>query len=136
MTKKIKTVFFIDDDVMSNMNNKRVMEKANLAAEVVTAGSAVEALELLKQKFLLPEKFPELIFLDIYMPELSGWDFIERFKQFRGQKGKSKIVLLSASPDETDLARAKKIPEVSGYAVKPLTEKYIAQLTQELFPQL
>jgi len=131
MTKKINCVLLIDDDPMSNLNNERVLIKSSLVDKIYTAESVSEALELLEALQIKSGKFPDLIFLDIVMPNLTGWDFIEHYKMLEGNKAGTKIILLSSSSDETDLQRAKKIPEVSGYKLKPLTEETIIELTNE-----
>ena len=132
MTKKINSILFIDDDIMSNLNSKRIIEKANVAKETHCFERPEEALELLRTVFMPAGKFPEFIFLDIYMPNLDGWQVLEELKEFALKKCNTKIILLSASHDDADRERAIKIPEVSGYMIKPLTEEYILELTQNM----
>ena len=131
MSNKLNSVLFIDDDMMSNLNSKRIIEKAIEVNEILLAESGLEALDLLKKKFIPAGKFPELIFLDIYMPHLNGWEMLGLFKEL-GLPAKTKIILLSASDDDDDRHRASKIPEVAGYKIKPLTEEYILDLIHNL----
>ena len=131
MTKKINSVLLIDDDIMSNMNSKRIIEKTDAAIEIHLAESGFEALELFETKFIPEGKFPDIIFLDIYMPRFSGWQFLEFYKGMTN-RGKTKVILLSSSEEDADRERARKIPEVSGYKIKPLTEEYIHELTQNI----
>ncbi|MBK5286485.1 MAG: response regulator [Bacteroidia bacterium] len=128
MTKKINTVLLIDDDPMANLNNERILAKSNLVEKIYTAESALEALELLELLQIKSGQFPDLILLDINMPNLNGWDFIEHYKMLEGLKAKTKIILLAVNPDETDLQRANKIPEVAGFKMKPITEELIIEL--------
>jgi len=132
MTTKLNSILFIDDDSMSNLNSKRIIEKTNLAEEVLFTGSAREALDLLEKKFLLSGKFPALIFLDIYMSPLDGWWVLEQLKTMPWLEHNTKIIMLSSSDDDADRERAMKNPEVSGYLVKPLTEEYLLELTQNM----
>jgi CheY-like chemotaxis protein len=133
MTAKINSVLFVDDDLMSNMHSKRIFEKGNLAEEILLADCGYEALALLKMRFENVKKFPEIIFLDIHMPRLSGWDVLDMFKELPLGEHNTKIIMLTSSAEEADRARALKHPEVSGYAMKPLTEEYITELAQNIF---
>ncbi|HLG34989.1 MAG TPA: response regulator [Bacteroidia bacterium] len=135
MTKKINFVLFIDDDMMSNVNSKRILEKTNVAFEIIHTESGIEALDLLKTKFIPAGKFPDLIFLDIYMPRFNGWQVLEYLKTLGGEQHNTKIIMLSSSDDEADRERANRIPEVSGYRIKPLTEEYILELTHNMLTE-
>jgi CheY-like chemotaxis protein len=132
MTRKINSVLFIDDDIMSNLNSKRIMEKTNVVSEVLHTESGIEALDLLKSKFIPEGKFPNLIFLDIYMPGFSGWEVLEHLKALPWKQHNTKIIMLSSSDEDADRERASKIPEVAGYKIKPLTEGFILELTQSI----
>jgi CheY-like chemotaxis protein len=132
MERKLNSVLFIDDDLMSIINSKRVLEMSNVAEEILLADCGFEALSLLKSKLNSAGVLPELIFLDIYMPRLSGWDVLGMFNELPLKEHNTKIIMLSSSDEETDRERALKFPGVSGYAVKPLTAEYITELVQNI----
>lgn len=131
MTAKINSIMFIDDDSMSNLNNKRIIEKANVAKETHYFEQPEEALEMLRTVFLPAGKVPEIIFLDIYMPGVNGWQVLDELRACGLSQDNTRIILLSASNDDADRERAIKIPEVSGYKIKPLTEEYILELAHK-----
>ena len=135
ITKKLDCVFVIDDDSMSNLNTKRIIGKTNRVNQVFIAESAAEALEALDTKYIPAGRFPELILLDIYMPGISGWDFIEHFRKREVNKGKTKIIMFSATEDEADMIKATKNAGVSGYKIKPLNEEFIIELADDILSQ-
>ena len=68
------------------------------------------------------EEIPELIFLDINMPVMNGWEFMEEFVKIRSTiQKKIDIYILSSSTDSIDIQKAKSNPEITDYIVKPLT---------------
>jgi CheY-like chemotaxis protein len=125
---KYKKVLLIDDDEDSNFVNTWIL-KRNFAEDVITKQSAEEGLEYLKAQNNLRQELPQIIFLDIRMPGMDGFGFLEAFDQLSNYiKENCKIVILSSSFDKNDINRALKNPYVSDYFNKPLTEDSLSVL--------
>jgi CheY-like chemotaxis protein len=125
---KYKLVLLIDDDADSNFVNSWVLKK-DFAEVVDSKQSASEALEYLKNRSNLQLPLPEIIFLDIRMPLMDGFAFLEEFDQLHSEtKNNVRIVMLSSSYDKSDYNKALSNPYVEKYINKPLTEDAITKL--------
>ncbi len=139
MKKKLNCVVLIDDDYPTNCFNEMVIEDENITEKIQILQSGREALDYLtnqgkfSQNGLIYPK-PELIFLDINMPAMNGWEFIEEYNKLPDeQKGKIVVVMLTASPNPDDLKKAESIPQVSGFLNKPLTPAMVHDILKEHF---
>ena len=108
----IKKLLCIDDDVTTLMLIKMVTEKASFAKDVVTASNGKEALEyyhdLLKQPSGKQADYPQLIFLDLNMPVMNGWEFLDEFvRSIYPHFPETKVVILSSSANPVDKEKAK-----------------------------
>lgn len=121
------TIFLVDDDPINNLINKRLISKVGVSEDVVEFLEAEETLLALTQQD--PEK-SILIFLDINMPVMNGWEFLDKYGLQFPQRS-DKIVILSSSIDFNDKEKAKSYSTVSGFLEKPLTiEKIKEQLAK------
>jgi CheY-like chemotaxis protein len=119
-------ILLVDDDEATNFLNQRVIRKADLNAEVQVAYNGKEALEYLTNtgKFTGQQPLPTegLILLDINMPGMNGWEFLEAYKKLPDeQTHKIKILMLTTSNNPDEEKMAIDIPEVKGFISKPLT---------------
>jgi len=133
--KKLDCILLIDDDVPTNFYNRKIIEQQNCTEHVEVCTSAEDGLEFLKSKFKdgLPPQ-PELIFLDINMPGMDGWEFLDAYNALPApQKGKVMVVMLTTSvnPDDEKKALEKGI---KGFARKPLNAEMLENLIAENFP--
>ncbi|WP_276482190.1 response regulator [Paraflavitalea pollutisoli] len=129
MNKKLNCILLIDDDEPTNFLNRMLIEETGIAHEVRVTQSAREALEYLSGRSALdgvqPPR-PELIFLDINMPAMDGWEFLEQYDQLSPeQKSSIIVVMLTTSFNPEDENKARKISYISSYQNKPLTEDVI-----------
>ena len=131
--KTIKHAFLIDDDAVINMINIKVIEFSKLASKVTSVTNAKEALDMLtKIGVSESDTFPEIIFLDINMPDMDGWDFLNVFIKFPDSLlEKCRIIMLTSSIDLFDIKRAKTYPIVDDYILKPLNIKVLDMLGSE-----
>lgn len=135
MKKKFKSILLIDDNAADNRYNQIILEEMNIADKVEIAETGIEALEMLEDK---DHPRPDLILLDINMPKMNGWEFLEAYKKLGAaneDKSKNVVVILTTSMNPEDKAKADGLPNVAEFNSKPLTpemlnhifEKYLSE---------
>ena len=131
MRKKLQCILLVDDDPDDNFFHETVIREMNIADKIDFATNGLEALSYLKKNGQLA---PELIFLDINMPKMNGWEFLEEYKHLdTAQKARVVIMILSTSSNPDDIKKAKEIQEVSGFETKPLSPEMLHQILKEHF---
>ncbi|AWW30771.1 response regulator [Echinicola strongylocentroti] len=134
MNRKIKCVLLIDDDEPTNFINEIILKRTGQVESIVAVQSGMAALEYLNNVNSDENTRPELIFLDINMPGISGWDFLEEYKKLpHHQKAKNVIVMLTTSLNPDDDEKAKTFQEISEYHSKPLTYEKINDIIKKHF---
>src|SRR5436190_552597 len=107
MNARYPIVMLVDDNELDNFINKKLLESEKFADNVLVHQSAQSALDELKNLENNSDKFPNIIFLDIMMPHMDGFGFLEEFGKLNdGLKKNSKIVMLSTSESFKDLNKA------------------------------
>ena len=131
LKKKLNCILLIDDDPDDNFFHQVVIKQMDIVHRIDIANDGLEALSYLKDGQATP---PELIFLDINMPRMNGWEFLAEYKHLNnGQKARAIIIFLTTSANPEDIKRAKKIEEVSGFETKPLSRESLTEILQEHF---
>lgn len=134
MNQKLKNILLVDDDEATNYIHKRVIMQMNCAENVVVKDSGIDALQYLKTETEGKYPQPDLIFLDVNMPAMDGWEFLEEYNNLtEDQLAKSIIVMLTTSLNPDDRDKANTIPLISGFLSKPLTEEKMEQVQQNFF---
>lgn len=139
MKRKLDCILLVDDDEPTNFLNCHLLEEAGCAEHVEVTQGAQDALDFLTSSGKFARKnskypAPDLIFLDINMPAMDGWEFLDRYNHLiDGQKGKVIVVMLTTSLNPDDELKAKEIPYVSGFAHKPLTQEILDDILMEYF---
>ena len=126
MNKKL-TIAIIDDDIIFHFIFSKLMEKLQVANEVLIFSDGKEAIDFINSNINNLDKLPDIIFLDINMPVMNGWQFLDRYKLLEMKK-KIMIYIVSSSNNPDDIIDAKAILEVSDYLVKPIKAEQYADI--------
>lgn len=132
--KKLDSIVIIDDDPICSWLNKTFLEDLQVASRIECFPDGLSALEYFNKACEDPKlKIPELILLDINMPGIDGFQFLEKLKALEGSErlAKTRIVFLTTSMHIRDLEKAQEL-EAYGYLVKPLNEKKILELVNSI----
>jgi CheY-like chemotaxis protein len=131
--KKLNTILLIDDDEGDNFYHRLILEESAISHSIETSYYAEEALEYLRNNDHVPAI--DLIFLDINMPRMNGFEFIDEYAKLDGKhKAKIVIVMLSTSLNPSDQARAESNPYIAGFLYKPLSEEKLQEVLATHFP--
>lgn len=128
--KKINQILLIDDDEPTNFFHKIIIREADCCEQVVVMDSAIDALDYLTHPDTSP---PDLIFLDINMPKMNGWEFLEAYRDIASTQQSNIIIMLTTSLNPDDQSRADKISAITGFRHKPLSVEMLKELTDKFF---
>lgn len=130
----IDTVLCIDDDAVSLMLYKRILNKASFCREIRTCENGEDALNYLRAIKASGENPPDLVFLDINMPILSGWGFAEVYKkELADYFTQMKIFIVTSSVDPSDRDRMKQYPFLIDFVPKPFGLDLVEKLKSVYF---
>jgi len=124
--KIIDTIMMVDDDEATNFLHEIIINDANCCNNLVIVDDAQKALEMLKGDLQ-----PSLLFLDINMPRMNGWEFLDLFRQIEKDE-QIKVIIFSTSLNPKDKEKANDYNNVQ-FMCKPLTEELIKQIVNESF---
>lgn len=129
MEYKYKKAMVIDDNQIDLYIAEMIMATTKFAEKVICVSSAKEALAYLKPLYESPEELPSLIFLDINMPEMTGFDFLNEYQHLpENIRQKCIIMMLTTSLDEDDRMQAEGNQFVRKFLNKPLDKDKLDQL--------
>jgi CheY-like chemotaxis protein len=131
--KQLNCILLIDDDEPTNFLNKLTLEQSGCARHIRVAPSGQAALDYLQGD---PEEClrPDLIFLDINMPAMDGWEFLEKYRELpQERKAHTILIMLTTSLNPDDERKTHAIPEVSGFEHKPLNQVRLEKLLNKYF---
>ncbi|MBL7872504.1 MAG: response regulator [Cyclobacteriaceae bacterium] len=133
MHNQPKIAMVIDDNEIDQLVARSLITASGFANHIISVASASKALTYLKTNEKQPEKLPDLIFLDIHMPEMDGFEFLKEYHLLTSEiKAKVRIVMLSSSTDSADQAKARKTGHVLKFLSKPLNLEELEKLDQLL----
>lgn len=120
--KKVEGCCIIDDDPIFIYSTKRIMKEIDFCEEIIVFNNGQEAIDGLRKISQLGTKLPEVIFLDINMPVMTGWEFLDEvIKLPTNNLEKTLIFIISSSVDPRDLEKVKNYDYVNNYILKPIT---------------
>ena len=117
----------IDDDDINIFIIKKIVEKTGLNINMVSKGNGQLALDYIKEILLNPSEFPQLMLIDINMPIMNGWEFVEAYQKLEVEQ-KVEMYILSSSVYENDIEKTKSYPSVKGFISKPLSIERLKEL--------
>lgn len=124
---KYEHVMLVDDDPVQNMVHGQLLDRGLFAKKISTFNSAQEALDFIKQLPLA--ELPSLIFLDILMPGMDGFGFLDEFAKLNIQiTSRCKVVMLSSSESFEHLNKANRNRYVRKFLNKPLTPEMLSAI--------
>lgn len=125
--KQVNCIMLIDDNKIDNFFHERVIKKCNAANVIIVKESGEDALDHLRAGSEAIQ--PDVIFLDINMPGMDGWEFIELYKELAEELRTAMIVImLSTSENPDDRERAKNHGILADYRSKPLTQEILEDI--------
>ena len=137
MSMKVPNLWIIDDDPMSSFYIKRLAELGELASIITIYNTAQGAIDYLLHHKNTVEHLPDIILLDIYMPEVDGWEFLNQLKGIEDQlMKKAAVYIISSSSHPRDLNRAGSFPEVRAYFQKPVTLEVLKEMISTFMPKV
>lgn len=128
---RIDTACIIDDDNIFIYGLKRMMQVAKFCDSIMIYRDGQEALDSLKAIISNKEKLPDVILLDLNMPILDGWQFLDEFVQIELDK-KIIIYIVSSSVDPADVLRAQEYSAVTNYILKPVSMEVLQEIFQDI----
>lgn len=119
-----KTCLLIDDNYIDNFVTRKILEGGNFAESIVVVRSATEAIASLSAGTIKPD----VIFLDVRMPLMSGFEFLDEYDKIDMDKSNIKIFMLSSSLDPMDMRKSTDNKYITQFIHKPLTQKALEEL--------
>ena len=130
--KPIKYVFLVDDVKLFVFLTKKTIEATHFQGNIREFGDGREAIDYLKEISSEPELLPDIIFLDLSMPIMDGWEFLEEFLLLEPSiKKKITLYICSSSISPHDIERAKSINAVSDFIIKPISKQKFIEMLRE-----
>ncbi|WP_153798317.1 response regulator [Foetidibacter luteolus] len=129
------SICLIDDDRIYQFAARKTIEATGMAGSVMVFSNGLEALDYLKSHLEDVSQLPDVIFLDINMPVMNGWQFLEEYQPVsEGLKKNVIVYMVSSSIDEYDINRSKEFQAVSEYILKPVNKEKFSELLSSVTP--
>lgn len=121
----------VDDDDIYQFTTKKILGLIEQVDKVITFFDGEKAMEYLQENRGAAEALPDYVLLDINMPVMDGWDFLDHYKDVKGDLVKiPKIYLVSSSVHDEDINRANGSDDVEAYVVKPVTMEKVKEIIE------
>ena len=120
--KTINLVMMIDDDIMTTFINKRILKIIGYTGRTITFQNGLEALRYMENAVSNKEEIPDMILVDINMPKMNGWEFLDAFSKLHNINKTISVVMLTNSVNKEDTIRSSQYEVVDHLLNKPLSE--------------
>lgn len=132
MENLIERVILIDDDVNMNFYNEIIIKDTGICTDIIDFQNGKQALDYLKNEAESEYLKRTIIFLDINMPIMNGWDFIEEYTKLpENQKASAVVTMLTSSLNLDDLNRSKQYEDIKEYVNKPLQKEKVVEIVKK-----
>ena len=134
MENKLKQILLIDDDPPTQMLHQRAISKAGIADNILTAMDGEEGIELITNMLDKQQPLPCLILLDINMPKMNGWEFLEAYHKITediDEETRNVVIMLTTSLNPSDKEKASAFDVVKGFHPKPLLTEDISTIAED-----
>lgn len=125
-TDKQKRIVVIDDDMQLANHYKESLRKSRLASQLTHFKNGLEGIKFLKK--LDEDLLPDYILLDLYMPEMDGFEFLEKFNMLKNIRDKIEIYVCTSSKNKEDRDEVMNYPFVNAFLEKPLSDEFLEML--------
>ncbi|MEM8704950.1 MAG: response regulator [Actinomycetota bacterium] len=133
MSAPIETVLLIDDSDADNFLHRRAIESTDLVGDVVICPDGEAGLAYLHERIQAHRPLPELVLLDINMPRMTGWEFLEAYEAIPAPtRAGTALYVLSGTLNPADHERARQHAVVSGFRSKSLTPEMLSEMIRDL----
>ena len=130
--KKVNCILLIDDDEATNHLHTMILKNLDLYDKIEVAENGKKGLDFIK--LCHPKDLPELILLDINMPLMDGFQFLEEYQKLDpSRRLPSKLIMVSTSSNQKEVSRAMEHKELYGYLDKPLKKNEILEIWSDCF---
>jgi CheY-like chemotaxis protein len=137
MSTPLNNIWIVDDDKLYTLLLTKTLNKLEASKHIATYSDGHSAIEALKAIVAANGTLPELIFLDINMSIMDGWEFMEEYKRLKADKNMSTIIYVaSSSISNDDIAKAKSDKEIKDYIIKPIHANTILGILNRVREQM
>lgn len=136
--KKLDCILLVDDNDADNFYHQMIIEDVGCTKTILAMENPSDALEYIKSTDESVENvIPNIIFLDINMPGMNGWEFLDEYEKLDpALKSNVMVIMLSTSQNPDDKIKAKTAHGILEFVNKPLTEEILKKLIKKHFPEL
>jgi len=134
MNAKVNCIMLVDDNKYDNIYHERVIRSGHYANVIIWKETAEQALDYLTHRIEQGDVRPDIIFLDINMPGMNGWEFLEEYEKLPRELQSSMIVVMLTTSDSPEARkRASLIPGLKEFRTKPLTTEILDEMIAKYF---